>query len=229
MAEKTEGVPEEEKAAAVRKKEKTAGKAVEDVAEVKKEGREEKENVSQIRKEEKGLKRKEKRPVFDLGNIFLLIVFYFSAFLSLIASFLLRNELNGLPELRFRLETQKKLEQSGFPPGSLEKLRRLSGVFLKEKDVVDLITKINQSSPAFEELSLSFESDEPVALGGQKHLPFVLKVSGPTDNVSLFLKRFLNAPLVINLVSLEAKTTDSFVGNAELVLKANLYVADDYN
>ena len=151
---------------------------------------------------------------FFFGLCFLLVG------LNAVSLFLVYRQTNRLTDLQKRYSHQLQLESQDFSPILL--------AFPDEQKVIEFVSAVNFAQSLFENLSLNFKSDVPLNGKKQPYLPLVLIISGPTKQVLEFTHQLLNSPFILEITDLEAKSKDNFVNQTELIIKANLYVAENF-
>ena len=140
--------------------------------------------------------------------------------LNAVGLFLVYRESSRLVGLQGRYSSQLQLESQNLSP--------ILEAFPDEQKVIQFISAINLARPLLENLSLNFKSDVPLTDKKQPYLPFVLLASGQTGELSGFVSQLLNSPYVLEITGLEAKSKDNFIETVELVINANLYVAENF-
>lgn len=148
---------------------------------------------------------------------------------DLIFSLLLDREMTQLSHLKKSLAIQEKLKEAGFNKELIERTENLEKAFLKEKGVIDFIATINRFAGEFDKLEISFKSDESIVVNEKRQLPFILEMAGSPNKMMPFLEDLFQSKFLIEVVSINAKSKDSFISNSEVRIKANLYVSDPFN
>ncbi|MBU2591981.1 MAG: hypothetical protein ABH867_01335 [Patescibacteria group bacterium] len=143
--------------------------------------------------------------------------------------FLINKETVRLNRIDRDLFLQEILRKGDFSNQALEKTEILNSVFLEEKGVVDFVAAVDSLSTRMERISLDFKSDQSVKDRGQPYLPFVLEIAGSPVQVQQLVEKLIGSEFIIELIGFSVKSKDSFVNNAEAVIKANLYVSGSFD
>ncbi|MBU1129871.1 hypothetical protein KKE45_00955 [Patescibacteria group bacterium] len=159
---------------------------------------------------------------------FISVIFFFVLFLNIIFALIFKRTLDDYVQTKSASDFQQELSDGGFSKEFLEKTDNLEKLFPNQEKLIELISSINKASASFEKLDLSFESDEPIANKKQKYLPFILQASAKPDKIISLLQSFLDADFLVEIEDISLKSTDSFVSQTDLVIKANLYVNNSF-
>ncbi|MBU1089019.1 hypothetical protein KKC08_03950 [Patescibacteria group bacterium] len=173
-------------------------------------------------KQNQSIVKSAKHSFFTFITLFLII------FLNIVFVLISKRVLDDYAQTKSAFDFQQELSKNGFSKEFLKKTDGLDKLFPNQEKLIDLISSINKASSSFEKLELSFESDEPIANKKQKYLPFILEATAKPTKIISFLESFLDADFLIEIENISLKSTDSFVSNADLIIKANLYVNDSF-
>jgi len=157
------------------------------------------------------------------------LLFILLAVINLTGIFFLRFKSPGFLELKKKVEFQDKLTSKGYSKDFWERQIMIENILSNDEKVLEFISFLNNLSPKFDKILLKFESDEPVISTSPKSLPFLLELSGSSDEVFSLLNKVIRSTSPIEVISLSAETKDSFVNKTSLILRARLYVAENYN
>jgi len=174
-------------------------------------------------------KKADEKPKSSFRRLAALIVFLILATGNIFLYFLTRRELVRFQAIDKGLFLQEALRKENFSNQILEKIEILDKVFPEERGVVNFVAAVDKLSIGMEKMSLDFKSDQPVKDKIQPYLPFVLGAAGSPARVQQLTEKLLGSEFMIELTGFSVKSKDSFVNDAEAVIKANLYVSESFD
>jgi Tfp pilus assembly protein PilO len=164
---------------------------------------------------------------FNKSYLFIL-VFIILIISNAVGLFLISNRQQQIRIAKKNLILQGKLTQESISPQFIKESQTIDSVFPLEPEVIQFISNINRYQGAFEKLDLIFQTDEPKS-DRLNFLPFTLELNGKTESVIDFIKKIEQMPLIIETTNLEAKKMPNSTDKISLILKANLYVKENYD
>lgn len=152
------------------------------------------------------------------------ILIVFLGIVNLAGLFLVWRQLNQLAQYSSLDQSQNQ----ALGPAGWERTAEIPKVFLNEKGVIEFVSAITQAQSNFDQFSLRFDSDLPLTNKTQPYLPLTLTFSGSLGKTQSFLDQLLNARCLLETVNFEAKSKDSFVNQVEMIIRADLYVSEEF-
>lgn len=157
------------------------------------------------------------------------LLFILLAVLNLTGIVFLRFKSLDFMELKEKVEFQDKLVSGGYSEDFWGKQAKIENILPNDEKVLEFISSLNNLSRNFDKLLLKFESDEPVITTSPKSLPFILEISGSPEEVFSLLDKVIRSTNPVEVINISAETKDSFINKTSLILRARLYVAENYN
>lgn len=164
-----------------------------------------------------------KRILFKWEVIFILIL----VLINLLGLFLTYQQNQQFKSLQAQASFGKQLKSSTIT-ADWEKIQQIPQLFPNEQEVIELVANLNQARSLFDQFLFSFEADSPLQNKVQPYLPFNLTLTGSPKQILDFGKTLLKIPYVVEMTQISALTTDNFTNQAEVIIKAKLYVSEEF-